>query len=116
MIQEKLTEMEIRVQNTRNMLYKVLWELDNDIPVQLDSALLKRYGCTECFNVADMALAIYGGLGYTTEVRIGRLWADMATATCSAAVRPRSWRTSPAAGGKEVRPISQSLLLAGGAA
>ena len=63
MIQEKLTEMEIRVQNTRNMLYKVLWELD--------------YGCTECFNVADMALAIYGGLGYTTEVRIGRLWADM---------------------------------------
>ncbi len=77
MIQEKLTEMEIRVQNTRNMLYKVLWELDNGISVQLDSALLKRYGCTECFNVADMALSIYGGLGYTTEVRIGRLWADM---------------------------------------
>ncbi len=42
----KLTEMEIRVQNTCNMLYKVLWELDNGIPVQLDSALLKRYGCT----------------------------------------------------------------------
>lgn len=77
MIQEKLTEMEIRVQNTRNMLYKTLWELDNGISVQLDSALLKRYGCTECFNVADMALAIYGGLGYTTEVRIGRIWADM---------------------------------------
>ncbi|MDD7368423.1 MAG: acyl-CoA dehydrogenase family protein [Berryella intestinalis] len=77
MTQEKLTEMEIRVQNTRNMLYKTLWELDNDIPVQLDSALLKRYGCTELFNVADMALSIFGGIGYTTEVRIGRIWADM---------------------------------------
>ena len=76
MTQEKLTEMEIRLQNTRNMLYKTLWELDNDISVQLDSALLKRYGCTECFNVADMALSIFGGIGYTTEVRIGRIWAD----------------------------------------
>lgn len=77
MIQEKLTDMEIRVQNTRNMLYRTLWEMDNGIPVQLASALLKRYGCTECFNVADMALSIYGGLGYTTEVRVGRIWADM---------------------------------------
>ena len=68
--------MEIRLQNTRNMLYKTLWELDNDISVQLDSALLKRYGCTECFNVADMALSIFGGIGYTTEVRVGRIWAD----------------------------------------
>lgn len=76
MTQEKFTEMEIRLQNTRNMLYKTLWELENGISIQLDSALLKRYGCTECFNVADMALSIYGGLGYTTEVRIGRLWAD----------------------------------------
>ena len=73
MTQEKLTEMEIRLQNTRNMLYKTLWELDKDISVQLDSALLKRYGCTECFNVADMALSIFGGIGYTTEVRVGRI-------------------------------------------
>lgn len=76
MIQEKLTEMEIRLQNTRNMLYRTLWKLDNGESVQLDSALLKRYGCTECFNVANMALAVYGGLGYTDEVRVGRIWAD----------------------------------------
>lgn len=77
MIQEKLTDMEIAVQNTRNMLYKTLWKLDNEEPVQLDSALLKRYGCSECFKVADAALSIYGGLGYTTEVRVGRIWADL---------------------------------------
>ncbi|MEG2627980.1 MAG: acyl-CoA dehydrogenase family protein [Raoultibacter sp.] len=77
MTQEKLTEMEIRLQNTRNMLYKTLWKLDHGESIQLDSALLKRYGCTECFNVADMALSIYGGIGYTTEVRVGRIWADL---------------------------------------
>ena len=77
MIQEKLCDMEIKVQNTRNMLYKTLWKLDNGESVQLDSAMLKRYGCSECFQVADMALSIYAGLGYTTEVRIGRIWADL---------------------------------------
>lgn len=76
LIQEKLTDMEIRLQNSRNMLYKTLWELDNGISVQLDSALLKRYAATECFNVCNDAMAIFGGIGYTTEVRIGRLWAD----------------------------------------
>lgn len=77
MIQELLTDMEIKVQNTRNMLYKTLWMLDNGQSVQLESAMLKRYGCRECFEVADMALEIYAGLGYTDEVRVGRLWADM---------------------------------------
>ena len=76
-IMEMLTDMEIKVQNTRNPLYKTLWQLDNGIPVQLESALLKRYGCRECFEVADAALEIYGGLGYTKDVRIGRIWADM---------------------------------------
>lgn len=35
MIQEKLCDMEIKVQNTRNMLYKTLWKLDNGESVQL---------------------------------------------------------------------------------
>lgn len=77
MIQELLADMEIKVQNTRNMLYKTLWMMDNEQPVQLESAMLKRYGCKACWEVADSALQIYAGLGYTTEVRVGRLWADM---------------------------------------
>jgi alkylation response protein AidB-like acyl-CoA dehydrogenase len=76
MIQEKLTDMEIRLQTVRAFLYKVLWEIDNGISVQLDSALLKRYGCDACYEVTDMAMSIMGGIGYTTEMRIGRLWAD----------------------------------------
>lgn len=77
MIQELLADMEIKVQNTRNMLYKTLWMMDEGQSVQLESAMLKRYGCSSCFEVADSALQIYAGLGYTTEVRVGRLWADM---------------------------------------
>jgi alkylation response protein AidB-like acyl-CoA dehydrogenase len=76
LIQEKLTDMEIALQNTRNLLYKTLWKIDNNESVRIDSALLKRYGATHCTQVANEALQIYGGLGFTTETRLGRIWLD----------------------------------------
>ena len=76
LIQLKLTEMETAIQNIQNMLYKTLWSLDNGVPVQLESALLKRYAVMECTRVASEALQIHGGLGYTTETRLGRIFLD----------------------------------------
>jgi len=76
LVGELLTDMEIRLENTRNMLYKTLWKLDNDIPIQLDCALLKRYGVPACTQVASSAMQIFGGLGYTTETRVGRAMLD----------------------------------------
>lgn len=76
LIQEKLTDMETVLQNCRNMLYKTLWKIDQGESVRIDSALLKRY-CGQKLNwVASEAVQIYGGLGFTTETRLGRLWAD----------------------------------------
>jgi alkylation response protein AidB-like acyl-CoA dehydrogenase len=76
LIQEKLTDMEISLQNTRNLLYKTLWKIDRGESVRIDSALLKRYGAISCTGVANEALQIYGGLGFTTETRLGRIWLD----------------------------------------
>lgn len=75
-IQQKLTDMEIKVQNMRNMLYRTAWEFDQGMSVRLDSALMKRYLSTTCTEVASDALQIFGGIGYTTESRIGRIWID----------------------------------------
>ena len=77
LIQLKLTEMETALQNTRNMLYRTLWKMDNDESVRIDSALLKRYGAQNSVKVASEALQIYAGLGYTTETRVGRIWKDL---------------------------------------
>ena len=77
LIQEKLTDMEIALQNTRNMLYKTLWKIDNGESVRIDSALVKRYGCMQCAWVASQAMQIFGGLGFTTELRVGRIWQDL---------------------------------------
>lgn len=76
LIQEKLTEMETSLQNARNMLYKTFWQLDNGISIRTESALLKRYATRACTQVASEAMAIFGGLGYTTETRVGRIWID----------------------------------------
>ncbi len=77
LIQEKLTDMEIALRNTRNMLYRTLWKMDVGESVRIDSALLKRYGAQECEWVASQAMQIYGGLGFTTETRFGRIWKDL---------------------------------------
>ncbi len=77
LIQLKLTEMEIALQNSRNMLYKTLWKMDNNESVRIDSALLKYYAGKVCTEVASEAMQIYGGLGYTDETRLGRIWVDL---------------------------------------
>lgn len=76
LIQELLTDMEISLQNTRNMLYHTLWKIDEGQSVRIDSALLKRYGAQACSKVASDAMQIFAGLGYTTETRLGRIWKD----------------------------------------
>ncbi len=76
LIMEKLTDMQIILENTRNMLYKTLWKIDQGQSIQTDCALLKRYAGTQCSWVASQALQIFAGLGYTTETRVGRIWED----------------------------------------
>lgn len=77
LIQQKLTDMEIALRNTRNLLRETLWKMDEGKSVRIDSALLKRYGAQQCAWVASEALQIFGGLGYTTETRVGRIWKDL---------------------------------------
>lgn len=76
LIQEKLTDMEIKVQNMEHLLLKTAWEFDNDISIRLDSALAKRYISMSATEVCSEAMQIMGGIGYTTESCVGRLWKD----------------------------------------
>lgn len=76
LIQEKLTYMKIKIENMKNMVYKCAWEIDNGLPVQISSALAKLYCAQSANEVIDDALQIMGGIGYTTDCRISRLWVD----------------------------------------
>lgn len=77
LIQEKLVNMEVKIQNMRNLIYKTAWEKDNGISVRTSAALCKYYCANAATEVCSDALQIFGGLGYTNETRVGRLWLEM---------------------------------------
>ena len=72
-----LGEMENIIENVRWRLYRVTSMIDNGESTRLESALLKGYACRELTKVADLAMAIYAAIGYTKEIRVGRIWADL---------------------------------------
>lgn len=76
LIQEKLTFMKAKIENMKNMVYKCAWEVDNGLPVQISSAIAKLYCAQAANEVIDDALQIMGGIGYTKDARISRLWLD----------------------------------------
>lgn len=76
LIQQKITNMAVNIENMRNMLYKACWEKDNEIPAQISSAMCKYYCARASFEVIDDAMQIMGGIGYTKAHRISRLWKD----------------------------------------
>ena len=75
-IQEKITDMAIKIQNMQNMLYKATWKKQNGESISIETSLLKRYTGKAANEVIDDAMQILGGLGYTNESRVSRLWRD----------------------------------------
>ena len=76
LIQEKIVDMKIKIENMQNMLYKTAWKKDNGESIMIDSSLVKRYTGQAAFEVIDDAMQIMGGIGYTHDCRISRLWRD----------------------------------------
>jgi alkylation response protein AidB-like acyl-CoA dehydrogenase len=75
-IQEKIVDMAIKIENMTNMIYKAAWKKENGQSIMVDSSLVKRYTGRAAFEVIDDAMQIMGGIGYTHDCRVSRLWRD----------------------------------------
>ncbi|BAK44927.1 acyl-CoA dehydrogenase family protein [Eggerthella sp. YY7918] len=76
LIQEKITDMAIKIENMQNMVHKAAWKKDHGESIMIDSSLCKRYTGQAAFEVIDDAMQIMGGIGYCHDSRISRLWRD----------------------------------------
>ena len=76
-VQDLITESKRTILYTRMMLYLCLWMLDQGMSCNAEVAMLKSESTKTCLKVADSAIEIFGGLGYTEEVRVGRIWKDL---------------------------------------
>lgn len=77
LIQEMLTECYAKIVNMRNMCYYTAWRKDNGMSIRLESGLAKYYCTRAGFEVVDDAMQIMGGIGYTEDCRISRIWRDI---------------------------------------
>ena len=76
LIQEKLCNMKIKIENMRHWVYQTAWKKDNGLPISTDAALAKVFTARSAFEVIDDAMQIMGGIGYTHDCRVSRLWRD----------------------------------------
>jgi len=77
LIQKKIVDMALKVENMRNYYSKVAWMMDNGIPVRHEHAMAKLYIAQTAFEVTDDAMQVFGGMGYMMAARVQRLWRDV---------------------------------------
>lgn len=75
-IEQMLTDMEVKLDNMRNTVYKNAWKLDQGVNDRLGVALMKRYVPAAATEVASDAMQIFGGRGYTHNERVSSIWQD----------------------------------------
>lgn len=77
LIQEKLVDMQVKIENMRNFVYKCAWMIDNGMKTNNMIAMCKYYCSQASFEVVNDAMQIFGGLGYSAEMKINRLWRNV---------------------------------------
>ncbi|HAM15274.1 MAG TPA: hypothetical protein DCP91_05350 [Eggerthellaceae bacterium] len=76
-IQEKLADMESRVRTILALTFQAARSADRDSrDFDLDTALAKRTVPSLAVQVASDALQVFGGIGYTDQTRVSRIWQD----------------------------------------
>jgi alkylation response protein AidB-like acyl-CoA dehydrogenase len=73
---QKLTEMQIRVEALRGMVYKASWLLDVGRPDHHLAAMAKYFGGQSAVFCANSAVEIHGGYGYMEEYKVSKWYRD----------------------------------------
>lgn len=74
--QKKLTEMAIRVEALRGLVYKSAWSIDIGKPDYTLAAMAKYYAGEAAVSCANTAVEIHGGYGYIEEYDVQRYYRD----------------------------------------
>jgi butyryl-CoA dehydrogenase len=76
MTQFKLAEMATWIEAARHLVYNAARLKDAGKPFSKESAMAKLYASTIATQIAEMAIQIHGGYGYSREYPVERMWRD----------------------------------------
>ena len=75
-IQHKIAEMFQKVETSRLLVWKSAWEADQGSDPTITASIAKFYSTEAALEVADEALQVFGGYGYTKMFPIEKLLRD----------------------------------------
>lgn len=76
MIQAMIADMATEIYAARSMLYDAAWEVDQGRDARAKVSMVKLYASEMLGRVADKTLQIFGGMGYSTELPVERIYRD----------------------------------------
>jgi len=75
-IQWMITDSWMEIEQLRWLLYRTAWGMDQGEDFRMGYSACKVLGSELACQVADRAIQIHGGLGYTTDLPFERIWRD----------------------------------------
>ena len=75
-IQHKIADMVQKVETARLLVWKAAWEADQGLDPTIAASVAKLYSSEIAFEIADEALQIFGGYGYTRLFPIEKILRD----------------------------------------
>ena len=72
----KIADMEVAAQTARFMYWNAAWRKAQGLPYKKEAAIAKLYSSEQAVTAAREATQVFGGMGFTTETRVGRFYQD----------------------------------------
>lgn len=76
MIQALIADMSTDIFAARSMLYNAAWEMDQGLDPRAKVSMVKLFASEALGRVVDSALQIFGGMGYSTDLPVERMYRD----------------------------------------
>ena len=72
----KIADLEVAAQTSRQMYRYACWKKLQGLPFKREASIAKLYSSEQAVTAARQATQIFGGMGFTTETRVGRFYQD----------------------------------------
>lgn len=75
-IAHKVADLEVAAQTARQMYWYACWRKMEGLPYKREASIAKLYSTEQAVTAAREATQIFGGMGFSTETRVGRFYQD----------------------------------------
>jgi short-chain 2-methylacyl-CoA dehydrogenase len=72
----KIADMEVAAQTARQMYRYACWRKMAGLPYKREASIAKLYSSEQAVTAAREATQVFGGMGFTTDTRVGRFYQD----------------------------------------